>query len=209
MDSLINYLKKSKKEILKELNIQAKQKIVLYAPTFDVGLWPWENKYDEFESLCKYCYNNNLILIIRFHQFAKLNRKRVKKILRKYKNILWLDMKDEPDTMKLLSITDILITDWSSIYTEFFLAKRPIIYLETNKKYFTEKRGKPEIPSSFRAGEIVHSNSEFFHALQTVLNSGNRFIEEQERLLHIIHGAVDGHASKRVFEVINKIIEKL
>jgi len=83
-------------------------------------------------------------------------------------------MPKEPDTMKLLAITDILITDWSSIYTDYFFTKRPII---------------------------------FYVSLRTVLAKGNRHKEEQERLLKIAHGNVDGKASERVAKVIIKLVE--
>ena len=115
-------------------------------------------------------------------------------------------MLKEPDTMKLLAITDILVTDWSSIYADFFLTKRPIIYLEANREYFIAFRGKPEVPPEFRAGEITHNTEEFYDALELVLKKGNRFEEEQEKLLKIIHGTVDGKSSERVVEVIEKLL---
>jgi len=109
--------------------------------------------------------------------------------------------------MKLLAITDILITDWSSIYTDFFLTKRPIIFLEINKEYFTKIRGKPEVPPEYRAGEIVHNSEEFYEALEFVLKHGNRFEKEQEKLLKIIHGDVDGKASERVVKLIEELLK--
>ena len=116
-------------------------------------------------------------------------------------------MSKEPDTMKLLAITDILITDWSSIYTDFLLTKRSIIFLETNKEYFTKIRGKSEVPPEYRAGEIVHNNDEFYEILNMVLKEGNRYKEKQEELLKIIHGNVDGKASERVVRVIEKLLK--
>lgn len=47
-------------------------------------------------------------------------------------------MPEGANTMKLLAIADILITDWSSIYTNFFLIKRPIIYFEIDKDLYTK-----------------------------------------------------------------------
>lgn len=208
MDLLLKYLKMPKEKLLKELGIKNGRKIILHAPTFDVGLWPWGNPYEEFEKFCKFCKEKNLILILRLHPFAKINKRKLKKIIKKYDNVYWLDMSKEPDTMKLLAITDILITDWSSIYTDFFLTKRPIIFLEVNKEYFTKIRGKPEVPPEYRAGEIVHNSEEFYEALEFVLKHGNRFEKEQEKLLKIIHGDVDGKASERVVKLIEELLKK-
>jgi len=116
-------------------------------------------------------------------------------------------MLKEPDTMKLLAVADILVTDWSSIYTDYFLTKRPIIYLEINKDFYTKERGKPEVPPEYRAGEIVRNNEEFYEVLEIILEKGNRFKKEQEKLLNIIHGNVDGKASERVAKVIEDLLK--
>ena len=211
MDRLYRYLRMHKKNLLNDVGIKVKdgKKIILYAPTYDTGLWPWGDPYGEFERLCKFCKENNLILILRLHPYAKVNRNKLRRIVKRYDNVYWLDMSEEPDTMKLLAIADILITDWSSIYTDYFLTKRPIIYLEVSPEFFTQKRGKPEIPPEYRAGEIVHNNEEFYKALEFVLEHGNRFAEEQEKLLKIIHGNVDGKASERVIRVIEDLLKVL
>jgi len=207
MDALYNYLKMPKGKLLDEIGINKKEKIILHAPTFDVGLWPWGKEYEEFERLCRFLKEKKLILILRLHPYAKIKKRKLKRIISKYKNVYWFDMSKEPDTMKLLAITDILITDWSSIYTEYFLTKKPIIFLEVNKKYFTEMRGKPEIPPEYRAGEIICNKDEFYEALKLVLKKGNRYEHDQDTLLRIIHGNVDGKASKRVIDVINNLIK--
>jgi len=208
MDFLYNYLKMPKEKLLEEIGIKNGKKIILYAPTFDIGLWPWGDAYKEFEKLCKFCMENNLILILRLHPLAKINKRKLKKLIEKYENVYWIDMSKEPDTMKSLAITDILITDWSSIYTDYFLTKRPIIYLEVNPEYFTKIRGKGGVPPEYRAGEIVHNNKEFYEALNIVLKEGNRHQKKQEELLKIIHGNVDGKASERVAKVIEELLEK-
>lgn len=206
MDLLYNYLKTPSDRLLQEIGLPKAGKICLYAPTFDIGLWPWGDEYEQFEKVCTFCNEHSLTLILRLHPYANVKRRKLKKIIKNYENVYWLDTQKEPDTMKVLAISDILITDWSSIYTDYFLTKRPIIYLEVNKEYYTKARGNPEIPPEFRAGEIAHNTKEFYDALKTVLENGNRFKEGQEKLLKIIHGDVDGKASERVVEVIKKLM---
>ena len=206
MDRLYNYLEEPREKLLNETEIKKAKKIILYAPTFDIGLWSWGNEYEEFEKLCKFCYEENLTLILRLHPYTKVDKLRIEKIIEKYKNVYWLDMPKEPDTMKLLAITDILITDWSSIYTDYFLTGRPIIYLEAKKELITEMRGKPKIPSTFRAGEIVLNNNDFYEALKIVLRTGNRFEGKQKELLETIHGKVDGKYAERVVDVVERLI---
>jgi len=207
MDAFAKYLKTERNILLDEIGIEQNKKIILYAPTYDISLWPWKNAYEEFENLCKFCKEKNLILILRLHPYAKICKKSIASIIKNYGNVYWRNMKEEQDTMKLLAIADILITDWSSLYAHYYLAKRPIVFLDAEKEYFTKKRGGLEIPPEFRAGEIVQNNDDFYKALQTVLEKGNRFKEEQEKFLEIIHGNVDGKSSERVVKVIKKLVE--
>lgn len=207
MDTLYKYLKKPKEKLLKEVRIKNSRKIILYAPTYDVGLWPWGNAYKEFEKLCKFCKENDLLLILRLHPYTKIKKRKIKRIIKKYENVYQLDMSIEPDTMKLLAIADILITSWSSIYTEYLLTKRPTIHLGVDEEYFTKTRGKSEVPPEYRSGEIACNNEEFYDALNIVLKEGNRFIEEQEKFLKIIHGDIDGKASERVIEVMENLLQ--
>lgn len=80
--------------------------------------------------------------------------------------------------------------------------------MEVDKEYYTKKRGIGDIPPDFRAGEIVQNNEEFFKAMNTVLKEGNRYKDDQEKFLKIIHGNIDGNSSKRVVELIEKLIKK-
>jgi CDP-glycerol glycerophosphotransferase (TagB/SpsB family) len=197
MDRLLSYLE--------ELKNKKEKKTILYAPTYDCGLWAWGDPYFEFEKFCAYCKSKDVSLILRLHPFTKVNQRRLNWIVNKYES-QWLDMKTEPDTMKLLALADILVTDWSSIYTDYFLTERPIVYLETDLDYFTKIRGKSEVPHEFRAGEITHSSEEFYNALDYVLTKGNRYIKEQKKFLELIHGKIDGKATERVIEVIKKFL---
>jgi CDP-glycerol glycerophosphotransferase len=197
MDRLLLYLN--------ELKNKNGKKTILYAPTYDCGLWAWGDPYVEFENFCQYCKNNNAEIILRLHPFTKVNRRRLQGIIDKY-DAQWLDMVTESDTMKLMALADVLVTDWSSIYTDYFLTERPIVYLEIDLDYFTKTRGKSEVPAEFRAGEITHNSEEFYRGLDYVLTKGNRYKAEQKKYLELIHGKIDGNATKRVIEVINKFL---
>jgi len=208
MDFLYRYLNIPRKYLLRELSIREGRKIILYAPTFDVGLWPWGDEYKGFEELCRFCKERKLTLIIRLHPLAKVSKRKLRKIVKKYPNVHLYDMAKEPDTMKLLAVADILITAWSSIDNEFFLTERPIIYLEKDKEFFVERRGKMKIPIEYRAGEVVSNVEEFYKALERVLARGNAHKEKQRRLLKLLHGRVDGKATERVVQIIEDYLRR-
>lgn len=76
------------------------------------------------------------------------------------------------------------------------------------KIFIQKQRIESEIPPEYRDGEIVHNNEEFYEELDIVLKERNRHKEEQERLLKIIHGNVDGRTSKRVVKVVKDLIKR-
>ncbi len=205
LDRLLKYID-YRRDTLKEWNISVKNKVILYAPTFGTGIYPWE-KYEGFKRLCEFCKKKNCFLIIRLHPYSKVNKRKLSAIIRNYSNVRQMNMNDEPDTMKILSITDILITDWSSIATDFLVAKRAIIYMDVNMELAIGKEdGMRVVPTDMRPGEKVATEAEFFDALKICLKL-NRFKEEQEKILLKLHGTVDGKASERVVAVIKKLLK--
>jgi len=208
MDFLYRYLNTPREHLLRELSIREGRKIILYAPTFDVGLWPWGDEYKGFEELCRFCKEREFTLILRLHPLAKVSKRKLRRLVKKYPNVYLYDMAKEPDTMKMLAVADILITAWSSIDNEFFLTERPIIYLEKDKEFFVERRGKMKIPIEYRAGEVVSNVEELYKALERVLARGNVYKEKQRRLLKLLHGRVDGKATERVVHIIEDYLRR-
>ncbi|MFW6173938.1 MAG: CDP-glycerol glycerophosphotransferase family protein, partial [Elusimicrobiota bacterium] len=210
-DILFNYLNdsSSKKKICNQLNVPHDKKIILYAPTWEVGLFPFgNNEYRKFEKLCKFCESRNIVLILRQHPYIKVGKRKIKKIIKKYKMIYSFDVKKQPSVMELLAITDILITDLSSIATDFFLTKKPIIFMDVYRDYFRSTGAGKFIPLKYRAGEIINTEDELYNAIDITLKEGNRFEKEQKKALEIIHGNVDGKASERVAKVVEKTMRE-
>lgn len=122
-------------EIKKLLNIDSYKKIIVYAPT-------WRDKRDSFspfsneflEKLNDFLIANNYIFLVKWHLWTKnidLDKKS------NIKDISKIDF----DIQELLKHTDILITDYSSIYIDFLLTKNPIIFYAFDlDKYLSEDR---------------------------------------------------------------------
>ncbi|MFW6121218.1 MAG: CDP-glycerol glycerophosphotransferase family protein [Petrotogales bacterium] len=211
MDKLLNYLKddSSKKKICDKLDIPYNRKIILYAPTWEVELFPFgKGEYKGFEKLCKFCESKNVVLILRQHPYISGNKGEIKKILKKYNMVYSFSVDIQPRIMDLLAVADVLITDLSSIATDFFLTKKPIVFMDVYKDYFIKSGAGSFIPLEYRAGEIIKTEGGLYDAMRIILEKGNRFEKEQAKALKKIHGDVDGRASERVTEVIEKILEE-
>ncbi len=209
LDRLLKYLQTPPDKLRDMLNIPKEfKKIILYAPTFDIGLWPWGDPYKGIAQLAKFLKKYRSYLLLRTHPYAKYNRKKLKKYLKSYDNIKFVPMNKYPDTMLLLAVSDLLITDWSSIYTDYLVTRRPIIFIEVNKKYFTFQRGLSEVPPEYRPGYMTTNSADFYEVLAQVIQEKKAFnLEFYEKCLHLIHGAVSGKYSDNVIDLIENILK--
>ncbi len=211
LDLLLGHLKRSRDELLEELDLPHEySKIVLHAPTFDMGLWPWGDPYEGIANMAEFLESQNTMLLIRPHPYTIYDRGRLKSISKKYKNLRFVPMERYHDVEKLLAVTDVLITDWSSTYTDFLVTGRPVVFLDVNRKFFLKERCDgcmPEVPPEMRPGLKVSNEKELRGALKKSIYDG--YIPDKEfymKCLEFIHGNPDGHYSDRVIEVIEHVL---
>src|SRR5699024_3254131 len=106
-------------------NIEDK-KIILFAPTFRgnghrTAFYPFFKL--DLERLASYAKNNNAVILFKMHQLVRNNIK----IPKKYENYL-IDVHDYTEVNDLLFVSDLLISDYSSIIYEFALLKKPMLF---------------------------------------------------------------------------------
>ena len=175
-------LDKKKQELLIKYK---KDKVILYAPTFSPKLTSAPHLKKEIISIS---YSNYLILI-KFHPLMD------KKIKNEYKQIAKLNSNiliyDDNDITDLLKISDLLISDTSSVIYEFSLLNKPVItfnniskikYWQDSKKYINLK-------------SLIDDN----------LNN-DYFLEKRKELIKKYHPYVDGKSSMRMVEAVQKYI---
>ena len=136
-DELCNVKSDEIKKIKEKLNIPLDKKIILYAPTFreyardksgcilapPINLKKWEDKLGD-----KY------ILLFRAHY-------EVNKVLNIITNDFVYNMTNYPNLNELLKISDIMISDYSSIMIDYSILERPIYSYAYDYDEYEEKRG--------------------------------------------------------------------
>ncbi len=118
---------KEKEEIKKELGIEKEKKVLLYAPTFRK-----EGKFKlPFDpKKIKEHLNGDYVLLIKPHYLNKIK-----------KSSLFIDCTKEKSINRLLAITDLLITDYSSVFFDYSILKKPAIFYQYDKKEYEKDRG--------------------------------------------------------------------
>ena len=119
------------------------KKTILYAPTWIHSKQKIHNEYmrpDNIEfmkQLNQFGILNNITFIFRPHLNTKLNNKFIK-TLSSLKNVHYFPFSQYEEVENFLIMSDMLITDWSSIALDFLLLDRPTLFLD--------------VPSSFKLG---------------------------------------------------------
>lgn len=120
-------------KIRTSLGIKPGRKVVTYAPT-----WRNEHKeksarsWTELLDVERMARVTDSLTILRGHHVSTFEKTRSDNVV---------DMSGEAHIEKLLAITDILITDYSSIAFDFRITGRPIVYYANDIDEYTESRG--------------------------------------------------------------------
>ncbi len=112
-----------------------------------------------------------------------------------------------PDTELLLSLTDCLVTDWSSIGFDFLLLRRPMIYLDIPHPF---AKGL-SIPATHRCGPWVSSSKALADQLKRYLLQPELYMQEygdqySETMALLYDHNADGHASRRAVDALAEYI---
>ncbi|WP_051688614.1 CDP-glycerol glycerophosphotransferase family protein [Butyrivibrio sp. AE2032] len=193
-----------KKEIIrKKLKIKDNQKVVMYAPTFRGGAFANEDAY-------RY-YNLNIIdvkkaLEERFSsEFVVLYR--LHKSLRQfewYKNNfgIGMDVADYVDSQELLAVTDVLITDYSSIMWDFSLTGKPVFLYQSDLEEYSSRNGFYLNPSEWPYPKSLSNEqlcSQIIEFEETVYG------EKLQQFMDEYGTFDDGNASRRIIDRIKDV----
>lgn len=133
--------KKLKDDLRKKLNISNDTKIFLYAPTHrefdDKNINLYNKLIDEFKIIDKELEDKNSIILFRPHYYCS----NIKHEISKFKNILYVGFENYSDVRDLMIGADILITDYSSIFVDYLLLDKPIVFYNFDYNEYEEYRG--------------------------------------------------------------------
>ena len=126
--------------------------------------------------------------------------------IKKFKNIKVMSHEDYPLAEEFLAITDILISDWSSIVFDFLVLHRPTIFLD-----IPNPRGKFSLDPKYRFGEIVKNLPELLNAIEKYGVSPKSYIKEHQKDIVAAEkmayaNTLDGKSTERYYERLQKLL---
>lgn len=176
-------LKKQKQQILDESGCK---QIVLYAPTFSPSLTSAGILKPEIQDMAE---KENIFLRIKFHDL--MNHSIVLEYEEYFKQTANVEIIKESDIIDHLIISDIMISDTSSVVYEFTLLNKPVIT-------FNSRSGNIAWPDITDPKMLLPT----FHSV--VKSDPNS--TERESIIHQYHPYTDGKSSERIYDAVEQYI---
>ncbi len=204
-DLLINADSEKVYTKLRNVGLKTDKKIILYAPTWKGTLYN-QLEYDvtEFKETIKKFSDNidqtEYRIYLRVHYFLY-------KILADDPELKEILVPFTIDTNELLSVVDILISDYSSIFFDFLITKRPMIFYVPDLKEYESGRGL-YVPTDTLPGLVSCSLDEVASSLDVICKNREEYLEFyepmwQEMASWCIYND-DGLSTKRLVNIVFK-----
>lgn len=205
----------SKNKLLENFNVpESVKKIACYLPTFreDFNEEKIEGKkvtasnifrIENFnhKDFLKYLKSNEIFLFVKLHPAEQ----HVIESIETNEYIHFISS-NEVELYSLLSNTDFLITDYSSVYIDYLLTNNPISFvIPDEEQYIKSRNGFTVEPYEFWApGEKVKNNSELYEMLDNFKNDIDLYKEQRMLVKDIFHKYQNANSCKRVFDNLIK-----
>ncbi len=185
---------------LKRLKSKGKR-VVVYAPTFrDTGGGPFEDSALDLLELHEFAQNHDLVVVVKLHPYVN----------QPPPAFLWphvMVYDASKDAAPLLKLADLLVTDYSSIYFDYLLLDRPVVFFPYDfDKYYRYDRSFLFDYDEYTPGPKCFDQSTFLATILRELEvpdpkwQAHRLELKKKSFTHI-----DGDASIRLWREIEAL----
>ena len=173
-------------------------KIIVYCPTFrDMNKDVIAEKILDLKKLSDFALDNKLIFILKFHPNPDFNY-----VKSEYPNIIFYE--NNLDVYPLLPSTDLLITDYSSIYFDYLLLNKPIIFFPYDlDRYITSDRELDFDYDSMTPGPKCFNQKELENEILGLLkDKKDSYSIKRQEIADLAFKHKDGLSSERIYKYI-------
>lgn len=227
-DALLNG-KYKREEVLKELNLDTSLKTVLYAPSWDEGLSLRTFGEEVIENILKV---KNINLIVKLHPIS-YSPEKGPNYLFYTGGINWIERLSKFEANKnfrhvptnnidpILSASDLMVTDVSSVALEFIMLDKPVIYIDcpeffekTLKKTYSNfgdttadfVRNDPKANAGRHVGTVVYDINKLSDVIEKCLDKPDEHSElrkEFAKQLSYNPGNAAGAAAGQIMKLLS------
>lgn len=203
------YITDGKKNLEEKIPASKGKKILLYMPTFrelngtkngneDGYLFYW-NDFD-LNGLQSFCQENNLFFLFKLHP-SDTSKVVSWCVESDCMGLLTDEMLGAQCLYEYLNAADVLITDYSSVYFDYLLLDRPVLFTDSDAGSYGENRGFIMEPVDFwRPGPVVHTFERFMQELESAVKGQETYGKARRQLLPFVHCYQDAGSSQRLID---------
>lgn len=163
----------------------------------------------DYKKFDNFLGENNYICILKVHHAEQSIISNTNK-LRNFKNIYTISnidlKKNNLDLYEVLNSGDLLITDYSSIYSDFLFMNKPIVFTNYDIEEYRNNRGLALEPYDFwTAGPKVTTQDLLQEELIKSLSDDTYYLDKRNSLKPVFFNYTDGESCSRVWEHINTL----
>ena len=183
------------------------KKIIVYMPTHresatSIGQTTTPLLPLNLEDLDTFCVKNSIIFILKLHPFVMQFQKDFESP-KGFTNVYFHST--QGDIYPTLKYTDLLVTDYSSIYFDFLLLDRPIVFYDYDfKEYINNMGGFFYNYEENAPGIKVKTQKEMQDAVIQSLSCKDSFAEQRKLVSDRFHTYKDEYSSNRIIESVLK-----
>ena len=115
-------------------------------------------------------------------------------------------VKDTVDVYPILRMVDVLVTDYSSLYFDFLLLDKPIVFYIPDYREYQKTTGFSFDYDSMTPGPKARSFEELLAALDAVLKGDDSFKADRKRVRERVFDYLDGNSSDRIFLAVARVL---
>lgn len=197
-----SYKQQKTKEVYEKYPQFIGKRVALYAPTFR-GNGQSSAKFPKEQLDLDQIYEGlgeEDVFIIKMHPFVK---KKIS-IPEAYRDKIF-DLTKYPSVNNLLFITDVLITDYSSVCFEYALLNKPMIFYCFDLEEYISARDFYVPYEEFTPGEIVRDTEQMVRVLQNQLNHPH---VDYKDFTDKFFDDLDGKSTERVADLVISCMER-
>lgn len=172
----------------------------LYVPTWrktgEVKLFPFEDF--ELGSLQAKLKELNVHIFMKLHPFFE--QEKAEEYITE--NIHLLKHEEVGDISEYLNKFDMLITDYSSLFIDYLLLNRPVLFLPYDLQEYQKSNGFIKPYDELTPGSKPNTQLDFVLAIKQGLEEGNMSSKEYREISEFFHTHSDDQSSKRIVDLI-------
>lgn len=187
-----------------KFNISKNKKIILYAPTWkdDEQKESWEHYFNLELDLNRFFneFKDEYILLLKMHHLVS-----ERLIIDKELEDFVIDLSNYDDIQELYVLSDILITDYSSVFFDYAHSKKPILFFTPDlNHYIRNVRGvylnmEKELP-----GPIIKNNEELINTIKNIDKVMNDYKEKYDEFYNRFCSLCDGNSAENIIKKVFK-----